>query len=587
MQSCPNEPHTKIIEFLAFIVQYSFIINFDLFMGEFMSSVSGSRELPIETRLLNTVINSSNFTTLSEKGRLGSLVGTVCTMASIVFDYHPTVFFTFTAISGLTWYCCDNIAKNFESQAQQILEHFKESQKEKGQNPIISDLLPPMLAPSLKSRTVTTATLELMKGRLWPLINMALYNGRGQYKALGSFSVFKLGKIVVSTDKKQNEAILKYQRYDKNVRGGYGWDTFARACFGWENLIMAEGEKHVKLVKTLGPLFTQPIVVNRYFNNLKVVTQTTVSDWAKEKDGIFLLNAALEHSCKSVTTCFLGKQAAQSKEIVEAVQNLMGVFWNLAQLNPMAIANQISRKIFGRRIGDFDGYWRSHDVLEDAIKKARTESQETKEDNFINRLLDDKFTPQELIDNMKMLYFAGTETTGSLITTILGHLATKKFEQETLLEELHQANIEKLEDLNHEKLLKLKRLNAVFYESLRLVPPIPAQVRKVQTEFGKYNFFVDHFHRLRDCTVAGLNPEEFNPNRFLYDSPLRGEVDKTFGSGRTPCLGKHFAINETLLLIAATILQGRFELIEGNPSEVIMEAGAHLSTNLKIRFKDN
>lgn len=566
-----------------------------LFMENFMFCDTESRGSPTISGFWTTVSRFSNrYTTLREIGKLGFVVGTVSTTASIVFNYDLTFLVSFTAISGFTWLCCDKIAQDLESQAQAILEHLKTSQREKGQISIMVEppnLLTPVMVPSLGTLNAFTATKELMQGRLWPLIEMTLCNGKSQYKALGSFRVFLLGKIVISTDEEQNKVILQYPRYGKNVQGGHGWNTFARTCFGWENLIMAEGKKHQKLIQTLGPLFKQPVIKNRYFNDLKAVTQTTVSEWAREKEGICLLNAALEHSCKSVTSCFLGKQAAESQEIVKAVQSLMSLFWDIAQLKPMAIVNQTSRKIFARTLGDPDRYWHNHDVLENAIKKARRSPKKgcklALEDNFISRLLDEHFTTQELIDNIKMLYFAGTETTGSLITTILGHLAANEVEQKKLLAELHEANVEKIEDLDYDKLHNLKRLDAVLYESLRLVPPIPAQVRKIQTDFGKYSYFIDHFHRLRDCNLVGENPEQFNPDRILNNPSLRLEINKTFGGGLTPCLGKHFAITETLLLITSIILQGHFELLEGDPSEVIMEAGAHLSPNLKIRFKED
>lgn len=86
--------------------------------------------------------------------------------------------------------------------------------------------------------------------------------------------------------------------------------------------------------------------------------------------------------------------------------------------------------------------------------------------------------------------------------------------------------------------------------------------------------------------MVGENPEQFNPDRILENPLLKIEIDKTFGSGLNPCLGKHFALGETALLIAAVILQGHFELVEGEPSIIYIEAGAHLSSNLKIRFKD-
>lgn len=89
---------------------------------------------------------------------------------------------------------------------------------------------------------------------------------------------------------------------------------------------------------------------------------------------------------------------------------------------------------------------------------------------------------------------------------------------------------------------------------------------------------------MRDSNQVGDFPNDFLPDRFLNNKELFHKVDKTFGAGRTMCLGKHFAITESLMFVASVILQGPFDLIEGNPKEIIREAGANLSPDLKIRI---
>lgn len=441
--------------------------------------------------------------------------------------------------------------------------------------------LPPKPVSTTNTRGIFSSSQEVVKGRLWPLIEETLSLGEDSYRPQGSFRAIVLGQILVSTDSEEDARILRHPRYGPHMKGGHGWDTFARTCFGWENLIMTEGPKHAKLSRALGPLFKEKIVREQYFRDLKAVTQTTVENWAKEKKGVSLLKVALEHSCRSVTTCFLGREAARSTEIISAVQNLLGIFWDNAQIKPLATLYFVSRKLFNRCC-DPDGYWHSHDVLEEAIENAR---QSAPKESFIGQLLDEKFTSQELIDNMKMLYFAGTETTGSLITTVLGYLAALPDQQKKLRNELHETSIYSLDDLDYDTIQnKLPRLHAFLLESLRLVPPLPAQVREVQAEEGSYAYFIDHYHRLRDVKLVGKNPTEFDPERFLKNPDLKKEVQKTFGGGLTPCPGKNFAVTETLLLSAAIILQGPLELTAGNPNEVIMEAGAHLSSELTIRL---
>lgn len=444
-------------------------------------------------------------------------------------------------------------------------------------------MFPDLITPLTNAYTIISCTRKLMQGNLWPLVEETLSLGNDTYKEKGEFTVLWPGKIVVSTSSKQDEAILKYPRYCDEVKGGYGWDTFARICFGWENLIMAESKKHAAFVKVLGPLFSKKSVRDAYFSDLKAVTQASVYDWAEKNQGINLLDAALEYSCKSVTTCFLGKEATRYKEIIGAVQNLMKVFWDNAQMKPWALIYQLGRKIFAGCWPDSDKYWYSHAVLEWAILEAQNKNK-ADENSFLGRLTSEGFRTSEIVDNMKMLYFAGTETTGSSIATLLGQLAAHQEEQEKLRKELHEANVYSVVDLDYETLHKLPRLRAALYEALRLVPPLPIQVRKVQTESESYAYFIDHYHRLRDCQKVGPYPEQFNPERCLNNQALIDEIERAFGWGLTPCLGKNFALTETLLLVASIILQGSLELVEGDPNVVIREAGAHIDPSLKIRI---
>lgn len=121
------------------------------------------------------------------------------------------------------------------------------------------------------------------------MIEETLGLGNDQCRARGTFRVVWLGlgeidevtkTILVSTDDELDDEILKYPRYGvkdgKRISGGYSWDTFGATCFGFGNLIMAEGAKHTRLSRMLGPLFRERVVRKNYFDALKAVTQATV-----------------------------------------------------------------------------------------------------------------------------------------------------------------------------------------------------------------------------------------------------------------------------------------------------------------------
>lgn len=62
-------------------------------------------------------------------------MGAVSTAASTVFGYGPTLPLSVTAVSALTWFCFHKFAQNFEPQAQSMLRHFKDLERERKSNP--------------------------------------------------------------------------------------------------------------------------------------------------------------------------------------------------------------------------------------------------------------------------------------------------------------------------------------------------------------------------------------------------------------------------------------------------------------------
>ncbi len=88
--------------------------------------------LPVENDTQLTILKlADNSTTLREIGKIGSIIGTVSIAASTVFGYSPTLSISATAVSALAWFFCHKIAQSVEPQAQSMLKHFKDLEREK------------------------------------------------------------------------------------------------------------------------------------------------------------------------------------------------------------------------------------------------------------------------------------------------------------------------------------------------------------------------------------------------------------------------------------------------------------------------
>ena len=121
---------------------------------------------------------------------------------------------------------------------------------------------------------------------------------------------------------------------------------------------------------------------------------------------------------------------------------------------------------------------------------------------------------------------------------------------------------------------KLKYIEQVLMESLRIWPTAPAFSLKPladTTLAGKYQLtkrdtvlvLTPMLHR--DTSVWGSDVESFRPERFAPEemAKLPPNAWKPFGNGQRACIGRPFAMQEAILLIAM-ILQ-RFDLIAEDP----------------------
>ncbi len=137
---------------------------------------------------------------------------------------------------------------------------------------------------------------------------------------------------------------------------------------------------------------------------------------------------------------------------------------------------------------------------------------------------------------------------------------------------------------------KLKYVEQVLMESLRIWPTAPAFQLKAYEDTvigGRYpisqrdTVMVLNPQLHRDTTVWGDDVESFRPERFTHEAlaELPPNAWKPFGNGQRACIGRPFAMQEAILLVAM-ILQ-RFDLVEDDPSYQLV-----VSETLTLKPKD-
>ncbi|GMH27332.1 hypothetical protein Nepgr_029175 [Nepenthes gracilis] len=181
-----------------------------------------------------------------------------------------------------------------------------------------------------------------------------------------------------------------------------------------------------------------------------------------------------------------------------------------------------------------------------------------------------KITVGDIVEECKSFFFAGKQTTSNLLTwtTVLlaMHPRWQVIAREELLRVCGSRGISTKDDV-----VKLKTLNMILNESLRLYPPVIATIRcaKHDVELGGYKvpcgteLLVPIIAVHHDQLIWGNDADEFNPERFangVAHAAKHPVAFIPFGLGTRTCIGQNLAILQAKLVLAIIIQRFSFRL---------------------------
>ncbi|KNA16863.1 hypothetical protein SOVF_085360 [Spinacia oleracea] len=220
--------------------------------------------------------------------------------------------------------------------------------------------------------------------------------------------------------------------------------------------------------------------------------------------------------------------------------------------------------------------------LIDKRKKAM-EAGEAAKDDLLGILLDSDFkasgsnnkqqtamTFQDIIDECKLFYFAGQETTSVLLGWTMVLLSKHQDWQTRAREEVLETFGKNQPDI--EGLSRLKIVTMILYEVLRLFPPVIEVSRAIpdrETKLGNIlvpagsvvSLSILHTHH--DKRLWGDDAHDFKPDRFAEGvaKATKGKMAYfPFGWGPRICVGQNFAIAEARMAVSMILQRFVFEL---------------------------
>ncbi|CAL9237228.1 unnamed protein product [Arabidopsis halleri] len=345
-------------------------------------------------------------------------------------------------------------------------------------------------------------------------------------------------------------------------------------------LIFANGLDWVRHRRILNPAFSM--------DKLKLMTQLMVDctlrmfdEWGKQRNGgeteqVVLISREFKRlTADIIATAAFGSSYAEGIEVFKSqielqkccAASLTDVYFPGIQYLPTPSNLQI---------------WKLDRKVNSSTKRiidARLKSESKKYGNDLLGIMltaassnesEKKMSIDEIIEECKTFFFAGHETTANLLTWSTMLLSLHQDWQEKLREEVfNECGKDKIPD--SETCAKLKLMNMVFMESLRLYGPVLNLLRLASEDMKLGNLEIPKGTTIvlpivkmhRDKAIWGSDADKFNPMRFENGNSRAANHPNAllaFSIGPRACIGQNFAIMEAKTVLAMILQRFRLNL---------------------------
>ncbi|TKY66495.1 11-oxo-beta-amyrin 30-oxidase [Spatholobus suberectus] len=411
-----------------------------------------------------------------------------------------------------------------------------------------------------------------------PRVFTSLYHTIAKYGKNSFFWEGTTPKVIITDPQQIKEVFNNIHDFQKPKLSG-------NAKFLIDGLINYEGEKWAKHRRIINPAFH----LEKLKNMLPAFSQSC-HDMISTLEGMLSLDGKCEIDVwpflqnltrEVISRTAFGSSYAEGEKIFELLK-MQGYLWMTAQYKNTPILRHLSTSTNKRmRAIQRD----MHDSIDVIIKKRgkAMKDGETCNKDLLSILLESNqmeiqghgnsrtvgMTNQEVIEECKLFYLAGQETTSSLLVWTMILLGRYPEWQTRARQEVLQ--VFGNQNPNFDGLSQLKIVTMILYEVLRLYPPAVFFSRALQKDVKLGNLSLPAGIRVTmpilfihlDPDIWGDDAKEFKPERFSEGiaKATKGQVSfYPFGWGPRICIGQNFALLEAKIVLSLLLQHFSFDL---------------------------
>jgi cytochrome P450 len=407
------------------------------------------------------------------------------------------------------------------------------------------------------------------------------------FDKLGDTFSVRIGRtkhLILSRDNEVAEYIL--QKNHKNYYKSNIQTVYLSKYLG-KGLLTSDGDFWLKQRRLIQPAFHKQ-KMNHLVVNMEQIIVSELNELAEEKPvDIFPMMSQLAYNVVAKSLFHLSASKEKLNRIKFIVDEVQKFLIKEVRLPHKGWWFALSGQTKKHSLLSLE----NNNIIQEIIEERVASNVQTHD--LLNMLLETRYedtgegmSVAQLIDEIKILFVAGYETTANALTFTLYLLAKHPDVQQNVLQEISEIESQASEIVD--QLQKMTYINAVLNESMRLYPPawIIDRQNVADDTIASYHIKKEtligvSFYELHRNPKYWENPDEFNPERFFGEQKkLSMQYFYPFGAGPRMCIGVGFAIYEMCLTIFKIVKKYEIKTVSGevqfNPLVTLKPVGVEV-----------